>query len=269
MGEIVYIQNDRVVTDSLMIAEVFGKEHRNVMADIKNQISKLNEAGEEKFSLLNFQQSDYKNDRGRTYDKYILTEEAFTLLTMSYITIEAMKFKVKYINEFNRMKSLLGNRNSKLPSSFAEALRLAADLEEEKEKLKQENLVLLPKAKIHDQIADSTNLVAVNKVAKNIGIGEHKFFEFLRATKIFFKEGSANLPMQKYQNCGYFDVKVITIENGYGGTRTQYITKVTGKGELFLLNAVNKFGGADVINNLKKDDIKEYVLNHKRKPVKV
>lgn len=262
MSEIVFIENNRVVTDSLMIAEVFNKNHKEVMRDIRGQIDKLNKADEEEFSQRNFAQSFYKNDRGRTYKKYLLTEEAFTMVTMSYTTIEAMKFKVKYINEFNRMKQLLGNRNSKLPSSFAEALRLAADLEEEKEKLLAENKVLIPKAKVHDQIANAENLVAVNKVAKNIGIGEHKFFEFLRVTKILFKEGNANLPFQQYQNQGYFDVKVKTIEDKYGRERTQYITKVTGKGELFILNKVNKYGGAKAINVLRKSDIKEYIENY-------
>ena len=265
-SEIVYIENNRVVTDSLMVAEVFGKDHDKVMRDISKQLSKLTEAGEMEFSTANFGESDYTNDRGRTYKKYILTEEAFTLVTMAYTTIEAMKFKVKYITEFNRMKQLLGNRNSRLPSSFAEALRLAADLEDEKEKLEAENKILLPKAQVHDQITNAKNLAGVKKIGKNIGIGEKKFFEFLRATKIFYKEGDNNLPYQNYQNKEYFEVKVKVNTDKEGNSFNTYTTKVTGKGEIFILNIVNKYGGAKAINKLKLKEIKKHVEDYEFKP---
>jgi Rha family phage regulatory protein len=259
MGEIVYIENDRVVTDSLMVAEVFNKDHKHVLRDVREQIEKLKEAKEDEFSQTNFGQSDYKNERGRVYQKYLLTEDAFTLVTMSYNTVEAMKIKVRYINEFNRMKQLLGSRNVNIPMTYPEALRLAADKAEENEKLKKENLILLPKAEVYNQIADSTNFVAVNKVAKNIGIGEIKFFEFLRCVKVFFKEGTINLPMQQYQNKGLFDVKIKTTTDFYNRIHTQYTIKVSGKGELFLVNKVNKYGGAKKINNLKMNEINTYI----------
>lgn len=44
--QLVFIQNDRIVTDSLAVAEVFKKDHDKVMRDIRNQLEKLNEAGE-------------------------------------------------------------------------------------------------------------------------------------------------------------------------------------------------------------------------------
>jgi Rha family phage regulatory protein len=45
--------------------------------------------------LLNFEESTYKNERGREYKKYLLTEEAFTLVAMSYTTPEAMKMNIR------------------------------------------------------------------------------------------------------------------------------------------------------------------------------
>lgn len=107
MGELVFIENGKIVTSSLTIAEVFGKEHKNVMADIVNQIGKLVVADEEEFSRLNFQRSTYKNERGREYDCCLLSEDAFALIAMSYVTPEAMKFKVKFINEFKKIKEEL------------------------------------------------------------------------------------------------------------------------------------------------------------------
>lgn len=158
-----------------------------------------------------------------------------------------------------------------IPRTYKEALQaLLAEIEEnerleqEKQMLMLENQELKPKAKVHDQIVDASNLVSVNKVAKNIGIGEKKFFEFLRAVGVFYKEGETNLPKQQYQNSEYFEVKIKPITDSNGNTFNTYVTKVTGKGEVYLLNLVNKYGGAEKINGLKLKDIKGYVESVKK-----
>lgn len=107
MMDLVFVEGGQVVTDSLNVAEVFGKRHDNVLKDISNQVEKLFEAGEREFSLLNFQESTYTNSRGKSYGKINLTEDAFTLIAMSYVTPEAMKFKVKFIQAFKKVKEEL------------------------------------------------------------------------------------------------------------------------------------------------------------------
>ncbi|MEB4838889.1 Rha family transcriptional regulator, partial [Paenibacillus jamilae] len=51
---LVFENNGKVVTDSLMIAEMFEKTHDNVLKDIRKQIEY---AGPE-FSLVNFHESN-------------------------------------------------------------------------------------------------------------------------------------------------------------------------------------------------------------------
>ncbi|AXF40115.1 Rha family transcriptional regulator [Paenibacillus phage Eltigre] len=104
MNQLVFIENGKTVTDSLTVAEVFGKRHDNVVQDIKNL-----ECSQE-FSLLNFQESTYTNERGRTYPKYIITQDGFSFLVMGYTGKEAAKFKEMYIAEFNRMREKLTQR---------------------------------------------------------------------------------------------------------------------------------------------------------------
>ncbi|MCK1982196.1 MULTISPECIES: Rha family transcriptional regulator [Peribacillus] len=151
MNQLVYIENGQVVTSSLTIAEVFGKEHKNVMADIVNQIGKLVVAGEEEFSRLNFQRSTYKNERGREYDCCLLSEDAFTLIAMSYVTPEAMKFKVKFIKEFKRIKEeitkprVLSDREQLIAS-----MKLSLETAEEIEVIK--NDVELIKHQVSEEI---------------------------------------------------------------------------------------------------------------------
>lgn len=53
------------VMTSKEIAEVTGKEHKNVMADIRALISQLDDAGR-----LNFQQSSYVNSQNKEQPMY-------------------------------------------------------------------------------------------------------------------------------------------------------------------------------------------------------
>lgn len=108
MKELVFVNNNNeVVTDSLMVAEVFEKSHDNVLKDIRKQ---MDYAGVE-FSLVNFYESNYEK-RGKDYPKFDLTEEAFTLVAMSYNTRESVQMKIKFINEFKRMKDHIKKQES-------------------------------------------------------------------------------------------------------------------------------------------------------------
>lgn len=106
MSNIVFIENNEVVTDSLNVAQVFGKRHKNVIQSIHNLHSELEEKDQ-----LNFQPNSYKDSYGREQMKYNLTKEGFTLLVMGFNGKEALKFKMMYINEFNRMEQELKNRD--------------------------------------------------------------------------------------------------------------------------------------------------------------
>lgn len=132
MTQLVFIENGRIVTDSLIVAEEFHKEHRNVLADIENQLKKLAEAGLEEWGVLNFQQTQYQHSQNKQwYPKFDMTEDAFAIVAMSYTTPEAMKMKVKFLTEFKRMKEMLHNPPVPVLDSnaaIAIALRQTADV---------------------------------------------------------------------------------------------------------------------------------------------
>ncbi|MCM3783706.1 Rha family transcriptional regulator [Neobacillus mesonae] len=115
MNQLVFIQDGKTVTDSLTVADVFGKDHDKVMRDIRElECSK-------EFSLANFGESTYRNERGRVYPKYIITQDGFSFLVMGYTGKEAARFKEMYISEFNRMRE----RTENLPSNPLKALMQA------------------------------------------------------------------------------------------------------------------------------------------------
>ncbi len=100
LTEIVTERKGEPITTSRKVAEVFEKEHKNVLRDISNTIS------DDEFSRLNFELSNYKS-RGKIYPEYILTKDGFTLLVMGYKGEKAMNFKKAYIQRFNDMESFI------------------------------------------------------------------------------------------------------------------------------------------------------------------
>ncbi|MES1053642.1 hypothetical protein FOA24_32525, partial [Bacillus thuringiensis] len=174
----VFENNGEVVTDSLMIAEMFGKRHDNVKRDIHETISRLDELMRSEevkefgidFSSLKFEECHYKADNGQVYIKYVLNFDAFMLVTMSYTTTKAMFIKMKYINEFNRMKEYIQTQQFNVPKTYAGALRLAADLSEKNEELQLENRTMKPKAAYCDIVLDSTGTYTPTQIATELGI---------------------------------------------------------------------------------------------------
>lgn len=140
MNQLVFIENNRVVTDSLTVAEVFGKSHDKVIRDIEVQIEKLQKADEVEFSISNFGESTYTNERGRTYRKINLSEDAFTLVAMAYITPEAMKMKVRFIQEFKKMREHIEQNKVKVlddRTALIQSLKLTAETAERTDNLEK------------------------------------------------------------------------------------------------------------------------------------
>lgn len=145
MSDLVFIQNGQVLTDSLTVAEMFGKEHKNVKRDIENTINNIDvlKTSEEArelgidFSSLKFERCEYKAANGQIYTKFLLNFDAFMLVTMGYTTQRAMLVKVRYINEFNRMKEALQKQQQVTTKTQAEMLLLyAQQMVEQERKIK-------------------------------------------------------------------------------------------------------------------------------------
>ena len=99
----VHQNNGVLVTTSRNIAEVFHKEHYNVIRDIKAVLEKCSP----EFTALNFEGSEYTDPTGRKLPEYLLTKDGTTMLIMGYTGKLAMKFKEAYIKRFNEMEKQL------------------------------------------------------------------------------------------------------------------------------------------------------------------
>ncbi|EHR7111918.1 Rha family transcriptional regulator [Listeria monocytogenes] len=92
--------------DSLFVADFFGKDHKNVLRDIREIIS--DESGlSPEFARLNFEQSSYRNQQNKRQPCYFMTRDGFTMLVMGYTGKKAMQFKELYIKRFNEMEATI------------------------------------------------------------------------------------------------------------------------------------------------------------------
>lgn len=121
MNEIVFRgANDQAVTSSLLIAEKFGKEHKNVMQSIRNLIGGTaeNSAIAEMFS-----ESRYLNEQNKEQPMFLMNRDGFTLLAMGFTGKRAMQFKLEYIKAFNSMEAQI--KASQKPKSQLEILQMS------------------------------------------------------------------------------------------------------------------------------------------------
>jgi prophage antirepressor-like protein len=106
-----------------------------------------------------------------------------------------------------------------LPQTFSEALRLAADLEDQKQKLMAENQALQievqtlePKADRYDLILATDGWMTGEEIVKQLNIPKfsvRKLYDILRKEKVLFKRPSdgTNLPYASWQNEGLATIR--------------------------------------------------------------
>lgn len=127
---LVMVNNDRVVTTSLQVAEYFGKPHYDVLKSIKSlDCSDLFREG-------NFSLSCYTKKNGnitKSYPMYYMTRDGFTFLAMGFTGKVAAQFKEAYINAFNEMEEMLQKQEC---TRYAEKL-IDAEIQKFNKRLKE------------------------------------------------------------------------------------------------------------------------------------
>jgi anti-repressor protein len=249
--KLVYINNNRPVTDSLTVAETFGKRHDHVLRDIREL-----ECSDE-FRISNFGETPYVHEQnGQEYHKYLITQDGFSFLVMGYTGKEAARFKEMYIGEFNRMRDELTKPQFKLPHTMVEAvesylieLKRSEALEAEKQQLQLQNSYQEqqlasqePKVAFANMVIAGGNTQPMGTVAKAVGIGRNNLFKFLREKGIMMRNSS--LPYQTYIDRGYFIVREVPTKRGDDMIVNEATARVTAKGLEYIAKLVRENKGA-------------------------
>jgi phage antirepressor YoqD-like protein len=121
----------------------------------------------------------------------------------------------------------------KLPTTFAESLRMLANEVELTTALKQQLAEAKPQIEFAQAIEDSTRSVKVGDFAKvlcntGINIGQNRLFAFLRDEGFLMMN---NLPFQSQIDCGNF-VVIERTRHSDNGPVPYFQTRITGKGQL-------------------------------------
>lgn len=115
---LVWDKDGQAVTSSRNVAAVFGKEHKNVIRDIR---AVLDDTPDKEFGRLNFELTSFKDKFGRAQPEYLLTRDGAILLIMGYTGPKAMALKTAYIKRFSEMEKALAKQHE--PQVAASAMR--------------------------------------------------------------------------------------------------------------------------------------------------
>lgn len=232
MNSLVIMKDQQAVTSSLQVAETFDKSHKHVLEAIDN----LKEGVAENWADLFYEDTYIHPQNRQPYRVIYMNRDGFTLLAMGFTGKKALGFKMQYIEAFNQMEDQIKTGGFKVPSTMAEALRLAADQQEQLELMK-------PKAVFADSVATSHTTILVGDLAKiikgnGVDTGARRLFQWMRDNGYLIKRKGAdyNSPTQKSMEMGLFKIKESSHVNGDGVTVVTKTPKVTGKGQQYFIN---------------------------------
>ncbi|GKS56230.1 phage antirepressor KilAC domain-containing protein [Enterococcus mundtii] len=123
-----------------------------------------------------------------------------------------------------------------VPQSFAQALRLAADLEEKNQLLEQQIAEYEPKISYLDTILSSTDTVATSQIAADYGMSAIALNKLLNQLGVQHKVSGQWLLYRKHMNQGYTKSHTSEIPKSDGGVKVVMNTKWTQKGRVFIYN---------------------------------
>jgi len=242
MKELVFkSENGNPVTTSLLVAEKFEKNHRDVLEAIDGLVEGVAEKSADLFIETSYTHPQNK----QTYRMYVMNRDGFSLLVMGFTGSRALQFKLDFIEAFNKMEQII-KTSFQLPQTYADALRQLAEQVEENDRQQKLLIEQKPKVIFADAVATSTQSCLIGELAKilrqnGIEIGQNRLFDWLRANGYLCRYGEKyNQPTQKAMEMELFEVKKTSITKPNGTVLVTTTTKVTGKGQIYFVNKLIK-----------------------------
>ena len=244
---IVAVVDGEAVTTTLAIAKGCKVDHASVIKLVRTYQGDLQEFGPIGFEIQKGS-SLPQGGFARATEYAVLNEQQSTLI-MTYMRNGPVvrEFKKTLVKAF---WELVRGKGFSVPQTRADALRLAADLEEQNAALAIENHKLevkveqdAPKVAFHDMVVVSHKKYNAAQAAKIIGTGRTRLLQFMRQKGWVTR---SNEPYQAKIEAGLLDVKRGTFEHPIDGTIPTCSTLITGKG-LTKLEALWRERDADLL----------------------
>jgi len=271
MNEISLISNENGVYASTRdVAKNFNKKHAEVLYAIEGRIDKDGKpknngilmSGISQLSKM-FIKTEYVDSMGRIKNEYLMDRDGFSLLCMGFTGNEALEWKLKYIEAFNKMEGTILELNRKAnllleiygggQSGIIAAKQLTElEVKEATAPLIAENKELKPKAEFHDAIQVSKTSVSFgdfsgtlqnNKELRSAKLGRNTVMEWCRDQGYLCSSYDLkNKPSQQMISSGYMEYKENTNERN-GRVYITYKPLLTGKGQIWLTKKLVEFYG--------------------------
>ncbi|RTQ23554.1 phage regulatory protein/antirepressor Ant [Enterobacter mori] len=197
---------------SLEIAGLCEKRHDHVCRDIKVMLEQLNIQSPQIWG-------EYRDDMGRAYPCFHLPKDLCLTLVSGYNVVLRKRI-------IDRWLELEQQNQPKVPQSFSEALRLAAELEEQKQMLTDQLAIAAPKAEFVDRYVVATGSMTFRQVAKLLNAKEPEFRLFLLDNHIMYRLNGTLTPYHPHIEAERFEVKTgTTNSSNYAFSQARFTPK--------------------------------------------
>ena len=204
------------------IAELTGKQHSNVMRDIRAMIEKISADADLRWHC---ETGAYIDEQGKTREMYRMDKDTTLTLVSGYDAL--LRFRI--IKRWQELEAA-PPQTFDLATMTGQALRELACKIEECAALNARVITMQPKADFYDHVAGSDVLYSREDAAKMLRTGPKRLWASLREWKIVQASGT---PYQKFYDSGYFRLVPVLIHKGQHSIPYNQ-TFVTGKGFVWL-----------------------------------
>lgn len=243
---------------SLEIAEVTGRNHKDVMRSIREMEDAWAKVNGRKFALV-----EYKDAKGEMRPCYSLNKTECLYIATKFNDEARAKLVLRWEELDTKERS-----KYQVPQSFAEALILAAkqqeQIEEQQRQLEATSKEIVelngaiaemePKVTYVDMILASKETVTTTQIAQDYGQSAKSFNVLLRNFGVQHKVGGQWVLYAKHLPFGYVQSDTFPIVHKNGTNGTVMHTKWTQKGRLFLYEELKKHNIIPLIEQNKKKE---------------
>lgn len=229
-NNLVIFTSDKIpVVESTVIAEGVQIEHKAVLQLIRKYLEDFQD-----FERVTFEMRPFETAGGTQKREVALLNENQAYLLFTYLknTDTARQLKVRLVKAFSDVRNQLtvAQQQFAIPQTYAEALRLAADKEEENQRLKVKIEEDAPKVEFADGVIATGKCICLREAIKACGVKPMAGFDWLRSHKFIYKQG--NQATQKSIDMGLMVVRFANVPHVEGVEQKPY-AHVTGKGLVY------------------------------------